>query len=84
MSCRVYNDTQDDDTLLLRQVWETRKPMQRYVASEAFRAILAAIDLGLRPPEVRFDTIAESAGFEFIEQVRNHTLQLSGNKEIGR
>ena len=47
LSFQVHSDTEDDNTIFLQQVWESRKPMARHIASEDFRNVLAAMDLAM-------------------------------------
>ena len=69
-SCHFYQDTSSNGVFLLLQEWESRADLERHIYSEEFRHILALIELGSEPPEIRFNTISKEEGLEIIESVR--------------
>jgi quinol monooxygenase YgiN len=56
---RVYGDVNDERITL------------HHLRSEKYRKILLVIEMAAEPPEIRFDTIAQTSGMETIEQARN-------------
>ena len=66
---QILSDTENDNHILIRQMWESRKPLEQYIASEEFRNILAAMDMALEPPEVNFYTVSHEAGFELVQEI---------------
>jgi len=68
---RIYRDVNDDRITLLEELWLTLEHLRQHLQSEKFRKILLVIEMAGEPPEIRFDTIAETSGMEIIEQARN-------------
>jgi quinol monooxygenase YgiN len=68
---RLYRDVTDNRITLLEELWLTFEDLQRHLQSEKYRRILLVIEMAAEPPEIRFDTIAQTSGMETIEQARN-------------
>jgi quinol monooxygenase YgiN len=68
---RVYGDVNDERITLLEELWLTLEDLQHHLRSEKYRKILLVIEMAAEPPEIRFDTIAQTSGMETIEQARN-------------
>ena len=50
--------------------WEDRDKITKYLKSDDFMKLFSAIDiLCFKTPEVKFHTVSDSAGIEFIESV---------------
>jgi quinol monooxygenase YgiN len=69
--CRLYQDVQEPRALTLAQLWQSADHLNRHLASGAFRTVLLVIEMSVEAPEIRFDTIAHSAGIETIEKARS-------------
>ena len=67
---RVYQDVEVEPAILIEQLWESGEDLERHLRSEDFRKVLLVVEMSVEPPEVRFDTITNSAGFEIIEKAR--------------
>ena len=67
---RLYQDVNDERITLLEELWLTLEDLQRHLQSENYRKMLLVIELASEPPEIRFDTIAQTSGMETIEQAR--------------
>lgn len=70
LSCCLYQDLEDTNTLILIENWDSREALEKHVRSDRYRKILAAMDLACEPPEVRFCGIASIEGMEHIEEIR--------------
>jgi quinol monooxygenase YgiN len=70
VTCRFYQDVEDPNLLTLIEEWETREALDRYVRSNDYRKILAAMDLASEPPEVQFCSVLSISGMELIEEIR--------------
>ena len=68
--CRIYQDFNDEDVLTYEEVWQSQETLERHLRSEMFENILAAIDLATQPPEIHFNTVSRSDGFEVIYAAR--------------
>ena len=71
IKCRLYRGAEDPKVILLEELWLTLEDLQHYLQSEKYRKILLVIEMAAEPPEIRFDTIAQTSGMETIEQARN-------------
>jgi quinol monooxygenase YgiN len=68
---RLYQDVNDERITLLEELWLTLEDLQHHLQSAKYRKILLVIEMAAEPPEIRFDTIAQTSGMETIEQARN-------------
>ena len=75
IACRVYQDVEVEPVIVLEQLWESREDLDRHLRSEEFRKVLLVVEMSLEPPEIRFDEISSSTGFETIERARNPTVK---------
>ena len=67
---RLYSDVDNDDDLLLIEEWETVPDLERHIASDEFRKIMAIMDLAIAPPDIAFNTVSSVEGFELVEKIR--------------
>ncbi len=70
LSCQVYRNGQEDNVLLLEQLWSNEADLERHLRSDEYRQVLMVMEMATKEPEVRFDTIFSSAGIEIIEKAR--------------
>ena len=68
--CRLYCETDDDDSLLFLQRWQSQKGLDKFIRSDFFKRIIAAMDLATQPPEISFNTVSSKAGMELIKELR--------------
>jgi quinol monooxygenase YgiN len=68
---RLYQDVTDEGVTLLEELWLTFEDLMGHLQSEKYRKILLVMEMAAGPPEIRFDTIAQTSGMETIEQARN-------------
>lgn len=68
--CRLYADCEDPYGFLLVEEWESQAALDRHLTSDAYKTLVAAIELSTQPPAIRFDNVAERAGIEVIAQAR--------------
>ena len=69
-ACDFYMDTEDADTFLLIQEWDTQDDFDRHVRATAFSALLGALTLLTTRPDVRINNVLATAGMEKIKAVR--------------
>ena len=67
---RFYSETDNDDALLLLQKWRFQEDLDKFIRSQDFKRVLAAMDLADKPPEISFNTISSETGMEAIEKLR--------------
>jgi len=68
-NCRIYQDLEDKNCLVMMQEWESEAELHNFIRSGDYRKILALIDLSREPPEIQFNTVSNADGIEFIERV---------------
>jgi hypothetical protein len=44
--------------------------MERHLQSDEYRRVLLVLEMAIKQPEIRFDTIMSSTGIETIEKAR--------------
>ena len=70
LGCRFYQDVSDKNALTYVEEWQTQEDLQRHFRSDQYRKLLALIDLSTAPPELKFHTISETSGIEYLATVR--------------
>jgi hypothetical protein len=54
----------------LEQLWSNEEDLERYLRSDEYRQVLLVLEMAMKQPEIRFDTISSSTGIETIEKAR--------------
>jgi quinol monooxygenase YgiN len=70
ISCNVYGDLQEENVLMLEEVWRSEEDMDIHLRSDEYRNLLLVLEMARKQPEIRFDTISSSTGIETIEKAR--------------
>lgn len=70
----LYQDFEDANSFVVLEQWATQQDLERFVRSNNYRQLLAAMDLLAEPPEVKINAISYTAGLEAIKATRegNH------------
>ena len=71
LSCHIYEDLQEEDVLMVEEVWKSGEELDIHLRTDEYRNLLLILELALKQPEIRFDTISSSTGIETIEKARN-------------
>jgi quinol monooxygenase YgiN len=66
----IYQDVEVEPAILIEQLWKSGEDLERYLGSEEFRKVLLVVEMAVEPPEIRFDSISGSTGFETIAKAR--------------
>jgi quinol monooxygenase YgiN len=69
----IYEDVQEDDVLMFEEMWRSEEDLERHLRSEEYRNLLLVMEMALKHPEVRFNTVSISTGIETIEKARGST-----------
>jgi len=69
LSYRLYNDVENRNAFVLLEEWATQEDLDRHIRTENEQRILALMDLLSVQPELRFNTVSQTAGMELIEDV---------------
>jgi len=70
ISCRLYQELENDDGLLVVMEWRDEQSLVDYLQGEEVRIILSALEYSRDQPQVLFDTVTDSKGIEFIADCR--------------
>jgi quinol monooxygenase YgiN len=73
LGCHIYDDVQDDNVLMFEEMWRNEEDLAQHLRSERYRNVLLVMEMALKHPEVRFNTVSTSTGIETIENVRSST-----------
>ncbi len=72
LSVKLYSEVNNNnEKLLLMEIWNSRTDLDRYVRSDEFRKILAMLDMADEQPEITFHTISSTEGFGLVERLRS-------------
>ena len=73
LSYRLYQDVENRNALVLLEEWATQKDLESHIRTDNQRRLLALMDFLSERPELRFNTVSQSAGMELIESVLHST-----------
>ena len=76
LGCRFYQDVADENALTYVEEWQTQDDLELHLRSDQYRKLLVLIDLSTTPPELRFHTISQTSGIEYLATVRTLEDQL--------
>lgn len=84
LATRLMRDDQDERILTWVEHWHSREDHERHVRSDAFRRLLAVMDLAAEPPLLEVDEVERRQGFEIVEQLRGEAPLMSLNVDSTR
>jgi quinol monooxygenase YgiN len=70
--CSIYKDTRKAHTINFVEFWLSEEDLQRHLRSIEYHKVLLAMEIGIEPPEIRFDTVTSTRGVETIEKARTN------------
>jgi quinol monooxygenase YgiN len=70
LDCQLHRDALEENVLIVEEKWATEADLERHIRSQDYRQLLLIMELARRPPEVRFDTVSGSEGFEAVARIR--------------
>ena len=70
IECRLYQDLDEPETLLLIEEWESRRKYERHINSDQYRIILSLMEASDQLPEIKINTVSKTEGLEAIAAVR--------------
>ena len=74
LSCNIYRDLNDSRVLVLEEVWKSEEDLNLHLRSEEYRNLLLVLEMALKQPEIRFDTVSDTTGIETIEKARSNLM----------
>lgn len=70
MSCNCYVDVEAENTIFFKEEWRTSEDLDAHLRSVHFGVLLGAMRLLTEEPDIRFNTIASTAGAEALKNTR--------------
>lgn len=70
LSCELYQDAGNGDEILYVEEWETAEQLERHMRSCRYERLLALMEASNRPPVLRYSSISDVKGLEYLEAVR--------------
>jgi len=70
--CRICEDVLEDNVLQFEEMWRSEEELERHLRSEKYLDVLLVMEMAVKHPEVRFNTVSTSTGMETIEKARSH------------
>jgi len=70
--CRICEDALENNILQFEEMWSSEEELERHLRSDRYHEVLLVMEMALKQPEIRFDTISSSTGIETIEKARGH------------
>lgn len=70
ISCNCYVDVEDDRVLFIEESWKSKEDLEEHLRSDHFGVLNGAMRLLRVEPDIRFNTIASTAGPEAIKAAR--------------
>lgn len=68
--CNCYVDVEDESVLFIEEEWKTREDLDSHLRSDRFGVLIGTMSLLRAEPDIRFNTIASTAGSETIIAAR--------------
>jgi quinol monooxygenase YgiN len=78
VSCRIYRDVQEEDTIMIEELWSSQEDLERHLCSSECQRVLLVVEMAKGQPEIRFNTISYSSGFETIAEARSRAGSARG------
>ena len=73
LSCRIYEDIEEDNVLMYEEMWESEEELKQHLRSDEYHKVLLVMEMALDHPVVEFKTLSSSTGIETIEKARRLT-----------
>lgn len=70
ISCNCYVDVEAENNIFFKEEWKTSEDLDTHLRSVHFGVLVGAMKLLNKEPDIRFDTIASTAGAEAIKAAR--------------
>jgi len=71
ISCRIYHDEQEEDMIMIEELWRSQKEHECHLRSAEYRNVLLVVEMAYEKPEIKFSEFSESTGVETIEKARS-------------
>ena len=71
ISSHIYGDLQEEGAIMFEELWRTEKDLDLHMRSNEYRNLLLVLEMALKQPEIRFNSIFNWTGIETIEKARS-------------
>ncbi len=68
VECQLHRDAHEPNMLIFKNRWADEEDLQRHLRSQEYRDLMLVMEMAQEPPEIRFNTVVHSSGFETIER----------------
>jgi quinol monooxygenase YgiN len=68
LSFHIYEERDGESAIVLVERWDSEAALESHIRSDAFRDIMAALELSRSPPHVQFDHVSATEGAELVER----------------
>ena len=75
LGCHIYDDVQEDNVLMFEEMWSNEEGLVDHLRSKEYQDVLLVMEMALKHPEVKFNTVSTSTGMETIEKARSSKEQ---------
>ncbi len=69
--CQLHRDVHEHNVLIFESRWADEEHLHRHLRSQEYRDLMLVMEMASHPPEVRFDTVTHSTGFETVLKARD-------------
>jgi quinol monooxygenase YgiN len=70
ISCNCYVDAETENIIFFKEEWKSGEDLDIHLRSVHFGVLIGAMKLLNKEPEIRFNTIASTAGAEAVKTAR--------------
>jgi quinol monooxygenase YgiN len=70
ISCNCYIDAMAENIILFKEEWDTIEYLNTHLRSSHFSVLIGALKLLNKEPDIRFNTIAATAGAELVNEAQ--------------
>ena len=70
ISCNCYVDVETENIIFFKEEWKASEDLDTHLRSVHFGVMIGTMKLLNKEPEIRFNTIASSAGAEAVDAAR--------------
>ncbi len=71
LGCHIYEDVREDNVLMFEEMWRSEEDLDRHLRSKEYRNMLLVMEMALKHPVVKFNTVSTTTGMETIEKARS-------------
>jgi quinol monooxygenase YgiN len=71
LGCHIYDDVQEDNVLMFEEMWRNEEDLVQHLQSKEYQDVLLVMEMALKHPEIRFNTVSTSTGMETIAKARS-------------